>query len=509
MMPLETEVRDDEPEGSRPLVNVVELTSITKTFGATRALRGVDLTVQSGEVHALLGRNGAGKSTLVSAMSGLVPCDSGTVKVGQVTLEAHGQVYDANLRDQIAHVQQTPQMFDHLTVAENIFIGNPLVESAMGFINQRTVERRAQELIDSWGVDVHPGQLVGSLSTDARQLLEIIKAMSRGVPVVILDEPTAALNRAEKQVLYRNVQTLRDRGIGFVYISHHLEEIFEVADVVTVLRDGQVVTARRPVAELDEAEIARLMIGEHVVRSSRTSLVRDSEPPVLVVDGVQIDRRFDATVDLDLRAGEIVALAGPVGGGKEQLGLIVAGQAEAVRGSVHGPDGRQPVVGFVPTDRHQSGYVGVLSIRENVALGGLDALRTRLGFVDRKRERLVVNRLCTDLDVIASSWEQPVNSLSGGNQQKVVFARGLCRDPRVVVALSPTRGVDVGAKEQLYAVLRSLAAEGVAVLVVSDEHEEIDQLANRAVIIHEGAMVAELTGDYAMHDLVLKMEGVT
>jgi ABC-type sugar transport system ATPase subunit len=494
----------DEVNG-RP---VVEMTGITKTFGSTRALRGVDLTVRQGEVHALLGRNGAGKSTLVSALSGYTPCDSGDLRIGDVEIKADGQDYAATIRSQIAHVQQTPQLFNQLTVAENLFVENEKVRNRWGFVDNKQVMDRARALLEEWKMHIPAELQAGALDAESRQLLEIMKALSRGVPVIILDEPTAALSKAEKQILFRHVKELKAGGISFVYISHHLEEVFDVADVVTILRDGQVVRAREPVANLDVATIANLMVGKDVSRSKRVDHRRTDDAPLLKAEGIRTSKVFTDTIDLDVRAGEILALAGPVGSGKENLAMVLAGQLEPVAGKVTGRSGKLPTVGLVPTDRHASGYVGILSVRENIAIGGLDILANRFGFVSKKAEDNLVRRLVAETHVRASSPDQVVGELSGGNQQKVVFARAMCRNPEVVVAMSPTRGVDVGAKEQLYALLRNLADEGLAVVVVSDEHEEIDQLANRVVFVYEHRVVGELAGDYHLDDLILRMEGV-
>jgi ABC-type sugar transport system ATPase subunit len=487
---------------------IVEMRGITKTFGSTRALRGVDLTVMRGEVHALLGRNGAGKSTLVSALSGFTPADTGQIRIGKIALEANGQNYAALIREEIAHVQQTPRLFDLLTVAENLFVENPLVRRKGGFVSHKLMLERTAALLDEWNIDIRPAALAGELDAGTRQLLEIMKALSRGVPVMILDEPTAALSNAEKRLLFEHVKTLKSAGVSFIYISHHLDEIFEVADTVTILRDGQVVKAREPVGNLDVETIANLMMGEETRRSSREEHTNTSAPMLLQARGLKVSADAIGTIDLDVRPGEIIALAGPVGSGKEDLAMILAGQKRPLAGSVTSPGGKLPTIGLVPTDRHASGYVGLLGVRENVAAGGLDVLSRGLGFIDRRREAEHVRTLSRQTNVIASSLEQPVSQLSGGNQQKVVFARSLCRSPQVLVAMSPTRGVDVGAKEQLYGLLRRLAQQGLGVVVVSDEEDEIEQLANRVVIIQDGQIAGELLGDYSMKDLILRMEGV-
>lgn len=488
---------------------IVDMRGVTKTFGSTQALRGVDLTVMQGEIHALVGRNGAGKSTLVSALSGFTPADAGTIRIADTEINANGQDYAAGIRNAIAHVQQMPRLFNFLTVAENLFIENPRVRNRYGFVSNRRMMARATELLDDWKMHIQPNALAGELDAEARQLLEIMKALNRGVPVIILDEPTAALSNAEKRILFEHVKDLRKGGISFVYISHHLDEIFEVADIVTVLKDGEVVKAREPVSELDVGTVATLMMGEQMVRSSREDYTDHQAPALLHAQGIRIDRHADEDIELRVQPGEIIALAGPVGGGKEALAMILAGQQEPASGEVVSPRGTYATIGFVPTDRHVSGYVGLLSVRDNVALGGLDVLSDRMGFIDREKEGSLVGRLVDETNVIASSLNQAVSQLSGGNQQKVVFARSLCRDPDVIVALSPTRGVDIGAKEQLYSLLRDLASKGLGVIVVSDEEDEIDQLANRVIIVFEGRVVDELVGRYRMEDLILHMEGVT
>jgi len=492
-------------DGTQP---IVEMRNIVKTFGSTRALRGVDFTVMHGEVHALLGRNGAGKSTLVSALSGFTPADSGAIRIADTAIEATGQNYAADIREVIAHVQQTPRLFDLLTVAENLFVENPIVRRKFGIVSHGLMVARATELLDKWNMDIRSDSLAGELDAGSRQLLEIMKALTRGVPVMILDEPTAALSNAEKRILFENVKALKAAGVSFVYISHHLDEVFEVADTVTIMRDGQVVKAREPVGNLDVEIIADLMMGEKTVRSAREDHTDPQGQILLKARGIGIEEFPDSRIDFEIRPGEIVALAGPVGSGKEALAMILAGKQKPAGGEIVSERANLPTIGFVPTDRHASGYVGILGVRENVAIGGLSVLSNKLGFIRLAHEGAHVRRLAGQTDVIASSLEQPVSQLSGGNQQKVVFARALCRNPEVVVALSPTRGVDVGAKEQLYALLRKLASEGLGVVVVSDEEDEIEQLANRVIIVFEGRIVDELVGHYSMKDLILHMEGV-
>lgn len=487
---------------------IVEMRGITKTFGSTRALRSVDFTLDEGEIHALLGRNGAGKSTLVSAMSGYTPADEGSIRIASTEISANGGDYAAQIRGDIAHVQQTPRLFDLLTVAENLFLENDQVRNRFGVVSHARMIEKAEHLMRDWKMNIRPRDLVGELGAGERQLLEIMKALSRGVPVIILDEPTAALSNAEKRVLFEQVKRLKSAGVSFVYISHHLDEIFEIADTVTILRDGQVVKTKAPVGGLDTETLANLMMGEKTTRSRREDHTFGGAAPLLSAKKVRL-KAEGPEIDIDVRPGEIVALAGPVGGGKEDLALVLAGQRMPAGGQVGGAAGVMPTIGFVPTDRHASGYVGLLGVRENVALGGLEVLSNDFGFISKAKEQRLVGDLTRQTNVIAASLDQAVSQLSGGNQQKVVFARALCRDPQIIVALSPTRGVDVGAKEQLYALLRQLAGKGLGVVVVSDEEDEIAQLANRVVIVFEDRIVDEMVGDYRMEDLILHMEGAT
>jgi ABC-type sugar transport system ATPase subunit len=363
-------------------------------------------------------------------------------------------------------------------------------------------------VLQKWNIDIRAESLAGELSAGTRQLLEIMKALSRGVPVIILDEPTAALSNAEKRMLFEQVKALKALGISFIYISHHLDEVFEVADTVTILRDGLVVREREKVGNLTVELIADLMMGEKTARSVRVDHTQADAPHLLRATGVGLYPVAGDGVDFQIQPGEIVALAGPVGGGKEALAMMLAGQLTPYKGKISGSTETLPTIGLVPTDRHASGYVGMLGVRENVAIGGLELLSGRFGFINLDKEAAHVGGLARQTNVIASSLEQAVSQLSGGNQQKVVFARALCQNPQVIVALSPTRGVDVGAKEQLYALLRDLASKGLGVIVVSDEEDEIAQLANRVVIVFEGKITGELRGDYTMKDLILHMEGV-
>jgi ABC-type sugar transport system ATPase subunit len=497
-----------EPKVMDHIKPIVEMRNITKTFGSTRALRGVDFTVLPGEVHALLGRNGAGKSTLVSALSGFTPADTGSIRISDTVIEAKGQNYAAAIHYVMGHVQQTPRLFDQLTVAENLFVENPIVRKKFGFVSKKAMLARATDVLDEWHMDIKPTALAGELDAGSRQLLEIMKALSRGVPVMILDEPTAALNNTEKRNLFAHVKAPKSQGVSFVYISHHLDEVFEVADTVTILRDGLVVKANEPVANLDVETIANLMMGEKTERSVRKDYTKSAEQILLRAEGICIKGFPDSSINFQLAPGEIVALAGPVGSGKEALAMALAGQEKVSSGTMTSERTNFPDIGFVPNDRHVSGYIGLLGVRENVSAGGLDLLSGKSGFINLKHEASHVGKLVVQTNVITSSLEKPVSQLSGGNQQKVVFARSLCRNPDVIVAMSPTRGVDVGAKEQLYALLRRLASEGRGIVVVSDEEDEIEQLANRVVIVFEGKVVDQLVGDYSMKDLILHMEGV-
>jgi simple sugar transport system ATP-binding protein len=498
-----------EPGGA-----VVEATGIRKQFGATVALNDVRLRVDRGDVHALVGRNGAGKSTLVSILTGLQSPDAGEVRFGGRPAPAPAN--RAAWREIVACVYQKLTIVPTLTVAENVFLNRQATSSSA--IGWSKLRRRAEELLAEWEMDVDVRAPAGSLTVEQRQLIEIARALSFGARFVILDEPTARLDGAGVQRLFSRIRQLQQQGVTFLYISHHLQEIFELCQTVTVFRDAKhILTA--PVDAVSRAEIVDAMTGEHGAeatdpRSPASSSTSLSEP-LLAVEGVTVTGAC-TDVSLQVAAGEVVGLAGAGGSGKFAVAEAVVGLQKPNSGSVRiagkpmrlgrVPDALRAGVGFVPQDRHKDGLVVGLSIAENVTMTVPHRLG-RYGFVNPRRREAIAAGAIRELGIVAAGPSAPASSLSGGNQQKVVMARAIADDPQVLVLMSPTAGVDVKSKEALMERAVKAASGGSAVLVVGDDLDDL-RYCHRVLVMFRGDIVAEFRDTWDDAAVVAAMEGV-
>ncbi|WP_334174064.1 sugar ABC transporter ATP-binding protein [Pseudoxanthobacter sp.] len=475
---------------------LVELSAITKSFGGVHALRGADLTVMPGEVHALLGENGAGKSTLMRVLGGEFQPTSGEVRVGGEPVLFHGP------RDAIARgitiIHQEMALAPDLSVAENIFL-----KDLPAGISWRTLKARARDLIRRLGFDINPGVLVGELSVAHQQVVEIAKALSREARVIVFDEPTAVLAARDADRLLDIITDLRRHGVGVVYISHRLEEVFRIADRMTVMKDGQVVDVVTP-AQCDMDGVIRLMVGRPVNALFASRAGRKTGAEVLRVEKLNAGRRV-RDVSFSVRAGEVVGLGGLVGSGRTEVARLIFGADARDSGhiyldgkplSVHKPgDAVAAGIGLVPEDRKGQGVILDLPIRVNATMAGMGAVTNRFGFIRRAAERATVTGLAKALRLKAASIDAPVSSLSGGNQQKVVLAKWFHAGGRVIILDEPTRGVDVGAKAEIYALIEELADKGCAVIVISSEHQELFGLCDRVLVMGEGEIRGELMPD--------------
>jgi simple sugar transport system ATP-binding protein len=507
---------------------LVEVTGIEKRFGTTRALHDVSLSIKAGQCLGLVGRNGAGKSTLVSILSGLVEPDAGTVAFGGEPAPRVGDT--ARWHEWIATVFQHSMIVPDLSVAENVFLG-----STPGLISWRAMRNRTSAIMGDWGFDIAAGTLCRDLSVEQLQIVEIARALARGAKCVLLDEPTATLERDAGRRLFDRVRQLTAGGVAVLYISHHLEEVFEICQDVAVLRDGELVLAA-PTAGLSRDDLVVAMVGQnhqtHSIERSGASLVGHPSPgpgatpaggedAVLSVENLTADstRGRLSGVSLQVRAGEIVGVTGLLSAGVATIGRVVAGAEESSGGEVRVrgrrvPSGQRDVaqragVGYIPEDRHSEGFVSHLGVAENVTMTITKRLADRFGLLSPARRVTAAAPLTRRLSLVSSGPGQPVGELSGGNQQKVTVARTLAHDPSLIVAITPTRGVDVASKELLLGSLAGVARDnGAGVLLCSDELSDLD-ICDRVVVLVRGEVFTEFTEPPFDRDaLIVATEGI-
>lgn len=502
---------------------LLTMSRITKTFPGVRALDGVDLQVEAGEVHCLLGQNGAGKSTLIKVLAGAHQPDEGEIRWQGGPVRLHTPV--AAMRLGIATIYQELDLVEHLSVTENIFLGNEV--TTRGFIRARDARTRAAELLARLGhPEIDPDVPVGALSAAGAQIVSMARALSHEVRLIVMDEPSAALDPDEVSNLFRIVAGLTADGVAVVYISHRLEEIRRIGDRVSVLKDGRVAARGLPARTTETREFVALMTGRevqyafperpHAPTAAPDGPVPHPPEPLLRAQGLAREGEF-APLDLELRPGEIVGLAGLVGSGRSEILETLSGARRPTAGRVL--VGGVPLrpgdvtaavragVGLAPEERKSQALLMLESVTRNVSVSSLPRF-SRGGWLDRARERAEARARTRDLALHPDDPDRPVRTLSGGNQQKVVLARWLLRDCRVLLLDEPTRGVDVGARAELYTVIRRLADSGVAVLLVSSEVPEVLGLADRVLVLREGRVVhtapARELDEHRVLDLVME-----
>ena len=485
---------------------LLQLASVTKSFGAVRALKGVSFDLQAGEVHALLGENGAGKSTLIKVITGAHQPDSGTLALNGQPV-AHLTPASAHKLG-IACIYQQPALFPDLTVAENIGLRLEPA-SALRKINWRERHDRAAQLLQQIGANISPEAEVRSLSMPEQQLVEIACALGAGARIVIMDEPTASLTQKETHLLFAIVRDLRQSGVGIIYISHRLEEIFQLADRVTVLRDGESVGTNK-VEDINETELIKMMVGREV---STIYPAAESAPGevVLALKNLSCAAGGVHDVSLEIRAGEILGLSGLVGAGRTELARALFGITPADHGTIilNG----QPVtisspqeavahgIAYVPEDRRRHGVILPMPIAHNITM----AIHQRIfpgAWLRFGAEEQIALDFIRDLDVRTAGPDAPGSSLSGGNQQKISLARWLATKPRLLILDEPTQGVDVGAKSEIHKIIRRLAQQGLAVLMISSDLPEILGMSDRIAVMRGGTIAATLPGKSDMQEVM-------
>jgi len=525
-------------------VPAVEAAGIHKRFGSTYALRGVDLSLLPGHCLGLVGRNGAGKSTLVSILSGILPADAGQVRFDGEPAPAN----TAARRTRIATVFQHSMVVPGLTVAENVFLGSQPGPGAL--VDWRRMRARTTAVMAEWGFDIDAGAPCGSLTVEQRQIVEIVRALAAGTRCLLLDEPTAALERGAVQRLFERIRQLRESGVAILYISHHLEEVFEICTEAAVLRDGELVLSA-PLAGLAKDDLVAAMVGQthHPERAVATpqrtpaaagvagAVAGDgagaragavagagaagSHAAMLTLTGITLDSPGTSLrgVSLTVRPGERVGVTGLRGSGMTMLARIVAGVVAPDAGSVRlgdrvlRPGDRASAlragVGYIPEDRQADGFVPQLGVAENITMAIVDRL-ARFGFVSPRRREATAAPLAVRLSLVSAGLGQPVRELSGGNQQKVTVARALARDPRLIVAITPTRGVDVASKELLLGELdQATSAAGASLLLATDELDDL-AICDRVVVLVRGEIFTEFTKPpFDRELLIAATEGLT
>jgi ABC-type sugar transport system ATPase subunit len=487
---------------------IFELADISKSFPGVRALDGVSFDLRAGEVHALLGENGAGKSTLVKIMSGVYRPDQGTIRIDGREVEISAPTEAQALG--IVPVHQELHLEPYLTVAENIFLGRqPL--GRFGLIDHARMKRQAQAIIDGLGVSLDPSATVQSLSVAQRQIIAIARAASTTARIVIFDEPTSALTDRETDLLFELIKRLKAKGLGIIYISHRLEEIFRLCDRVTVFRDGRLVGSN-PVADTNLRELIAMMVGRDISDLFRKEAAEIGDV-VVEVKGLGARGLF-SDISFSARRGEIVGIAGLVGAGRTELARAIFGDLPYDSGEIRIdgeplPPGHSPSraiaagIGLVPEDRKEQGLVTGLPVRQNISMALLKTL-SRLGVLSIAREKKLAETYIARLAIKTPSMDQKVTFLSGGNQQRVVIAKWLATNPRLLIVDEPTRGVDVGAKAEIHSLLCELAKQGLAIIMISSDLPEILAMSDRVVVMHQGRVAAnlqagDLTQEAVMH----------
>jgi rhamnose transport system ATP-binding protein len=473
---------------------LLSLRHAAKSFGAVRAVIDGSIELYPGEVHALVGENGAGKSTIVKILAGVYQPDSGELLIGGSPVMLSGPA--AAVAAGIAVIYQEPTLFPDLTVAENIFMGRQPLRRGRR-IDAPRMRAQAAGFFGRLGVPLDPGRICRGLSIADQQIVEIAKALSLDARIIVMDEPTAALSATEVARLFEVVAALREAGAAVLFISHRLEEIFEICQRVTVMRDGRQVLSRE-LAGVTAGDLVRAMVGRQLAEESRGEHAAPGER-VLGVEHLTREGVF-TDISFEVRAGEIVAFAGLVGSGRSEVARAIFGidRYDAGTVTVRGrrlrkaspTDAMAAGVGFVPEDRRQQGLVMDMSVEQNVALASLGTLRHG-GIISAKSERKLASDWATRLRIRFGRFTDPVSQLSGGNQQKVVLAKWLSRHPALLIVDEPTRGIDVTTKAEVHQLLTQLAGGGVAVLMISSELPEVLQVSDRILVMREGRLAAE------------------
>lgn len=484
----------------------LEMKGIDKQFGGNYVLKDAGFELADSEIHALMGENGAGKSTLMKILTGVYTRDAGTVFVnGKEVSYKNPQEAEA---DGIVFIYQELNVLRDLTVEENMFLGKE-IHGMFGICNRKEMRAKVREILGTLGVSIRPEQKMEELSVGQQQMVEIAKALMVDAKAIIMDEPTAALTNSETEILFDVVRKLKSQGVSIIYISHRMEEIFELCDRITVLRDGKYIDTKK-ISETDMADVIRMMIGREIGERfpEREHEIGDV---VFQVKDLNCEGVFK-DINFDVRAGEVLGVSGLMGAGRTEIMQAIFGNMAQVSGQIlingevvkiKSPiDAMAHGIGFITEDRKTEGLMLDDSIRKNISIANLNKV-SKDGVMSRESEKSLIQKAIEDLQIKCTSSEHVCNNLSGGNQQKVVFSKWISTDPKILILDEPTRGVDIGAKKEIYGIINRLTAEGVAIVMVSSELPEVLGMSDRIMVIHEGRITGIIENDNTTQEDVM------
>ncbi len=486
----------------------IEMRGIDKLFGSNQVLKQVGFTLESGEVHALMGENGAGKSTLMKILTGVYTKDAGTVLVDGKEVN-YKNPQEAEKAGIVFIYQELNVMFD-LTVEENLFMGKE-IHGKFGICDKKAMQKKAQEALNILGVNISPKTVMAELSVGQQQMVEICKALMADAKVIIMDEPTAALTQSETVALFKVIESLRKKGVSMVYISHRMEEIFELCDRITVLRDGSYIGVKN-IPETNMNEIVKMMIGREIGERYPSRNVKIGKEVLKVKELTRKGTFHD--VNFSVRAGEVLGVSGLMGAGRTEIMQAIFGNLSYESGTIE-IDGKEVKIsnprqamehgiGFITEDRKTEGLMLDKSIRENISLCNLRRI-SKSSVISREAEKNMVAEAIKDLHIKCFGSYHECNNLSGGNQQKVVLAKWILTNPKILILDEPTRGVDIGAKKEIYSIINKLAAQGVAIIMVSSELPEVLGMSDNIMVVREGEVRGIISYEEANQERVMTL----
>ncbi len=489
---------------------IIEMIDISKAFPGIQAVDKVDFTLESGCVHAIVGENGAGKSTLMKVLAGIHKRDSGSIKIDGKEVEINEPLDAKNLG--ISMIEQEFSLFPEMSVFQNIFMGREYSRRMKFFINWKNIKKKTLEMLKDLGLSVNINVQIKKLKTSDHQLVEIAHAIFFGASFIIMDEPTSSLGEEEKQKLFSIIRNLKKSGVGIIYISHRMEEIFDIADIVTIMRDGNKIVTH-PISEVDEAKLIKLMVGRDLsdIFNRKKEKIKKGKT-VLKVEGLSRKGVFD-NISFEVKEGEILGLSGLLGSKRTEIVRCIFGMDKLSAGKIFF-DGRElklsnPMqainngIGMVPEDRKKDGLLSALSVKNNISIAMLKDV-SRFGWISNRKERKVAYGQVSDLDIKIVSLEQPITKLSGGNQQKVILGRFLALKPKLLILDEPTRGIDVGAKAEVHRIISEIVKHGVAVIMISSELPEVLGACDRILVLHNGRITDEYNFEEANQEKLLQ-----